>query len=223
MGIVDILFSGKSKRQRDLDKTIVRLSEILNSEEEQNKYLASIMAEEIVAAEKNEEEFPGIRLPSDVSRQILSGAAVDVIAGAAGEFGRDVRNPIPCNGPFGEWTYLSRLHVKKSGHKMFFHKIAVVDQHIDQFELVDMSGRFWDYLYMDMYHPRKSRKCPSGYEMDKRVTIPRGITSGACPDFPEGLYALIQQQSEQFLQIPIADKDVDRIDLQQARSHQHRD
>jgi hypothetical protein len=46
-------------------------------------------------------------LPEPFRSQVLGGDDCDEIIGAAGEFGRDQRNPIPVNGPLGEIIYLS--------------------------------------------------------------------------------------------------------------------
>ncbi len=146
----------------------------------------------------------------------------DELPCASGEFGRDVNNPIPCNGPIGELTYLSRLRLAGSGEKVFFHRAgsietAVSEEPVDIFEVISLSGNFYDVLYMDMYHPGKSGKQPAGYTAEDSVEELRGLTN-ASRDFPENLYTDIIDESLCVLGIPLVDEDVRQIDIQRARA-----
>ncbi len=145
----------------------------------------------------------------------------DELPGASGAFGRDAHNPIPCNGPIGELTYLSRLRLSGTGEKVFFHRAgsvgsAVSENPLDIFEVISLSGRFYDVLYMDMYHPGKSGKQPAGYIAEDSVEELRGLTN-ASRDFPENLYADILDESLCVLGIPLVDEDVRQIDIERAR------
>ncbi len=152
----------------------------------------------------------------------------DELPGASGEFGRDANNPIPCNGPIGELTYLSRLRLSGTGETVFFHRAgsiesAVSENPLDIFEVISLSGRFYDVLYMDMYHPGKSGKQPTGYTAESSVEKLRGVTN-ASRDFPENLYTDIVEESLCVLGIPLADEDARQIDMKRAREsmRQHR-
>jgi hypothetical protein len=103
-------------------------------------------------------------LPEPYRSKVLSGVACDEIAGASGEFGRDIHNPIPVNGPLGELIYLSNLRVANSQQPIMFHRLGSVGA-IDVFETVSFDAKVWDFLFFDLYHPRKSRRSPVGYQI----------------------------------------------------------
>ena len=102
---------------------------------------------------------------------------------AQGEFGRTPTNPILVNRTWGEVTYLSRL-TTADGQRMIFHRAGSVADAIDAFELVSEDGKFFDVLYVDMYHYHCSKKAPAGYTL---LEISDGITgtSENNPQFPE--------------------------------------
>lgn len=113
-----------------------------------------------------DEEFQNELLP-DVSRaSILSGTAVDTVPGASGIFGKTASNPIPVNGVLGEITYLSRLRTP-NGQRLLAHRIGTAGT-IDVYETVSFDGKNWDRIYLDLYHPRKSRLVPAGYDFVSR-------------------------------------------------------
>jgi hypothetical protein len=91
------------------------------------------------------------------------GSSADETPGTQGRFGYDVGNPIPVNGQLGELTYLSRL-VSGSGERFVFHRLGSIDT-TDVYEVVTVTGREWLILYVDMYHPRRSRKAPEGLRL----------------------------------------------------------
>jgi hypothetical protein len=150
-----------------------------------------------------------------LAAKIRAGADCDVIPGSTGSFGHVATNPIPVNGPFGELTYLSRLRVRATGSMVFFHKVRSIGA-VDEFEVVNVSGRFADRLYFDMYHPRLSRMYPDRFTLEREAVFPRGITT-TCPDFPKGLQKLIKKEAEQRLGVDVAEKESARIDIARAR------
>ena len=163
----------------------------------------------------NSPELQNKTLSPELAEKVMHGEDCDVVNGAEGRFGHDVTNPIPVNGPLGELTYLSRLRLRNTGSMVFFHKIAVKG-HIDVFELINVSGRVVDYLYVDMYHPRSSRRYPDGYTMEREAVFPRGVTTKV-DTFPAGLYKRIKEEAKQRLGVDVAEQDSGRIDLEQAR------
>src|SRR5262245_39977074 len=102
-------------------------------------------------------------LPEPFRSKVLDGAGCDEITRAAGEFGRDPRNPIPVNGPLGEVIYLSNLRLA-SAQQIMFHCLGSVGK-VAAYETVSLDGAVWDILYLDPYHPRKSRRAPIGYRI----------------------------------------------------------
>ena len=102
-------------------------------------------------------------LPEPIRSEVLKGDDCDAIAGGAGEFGRDPRNPIPVNGPLGEIIYLSNLNTS-TAKQIMFHRLGSIRQ-VDAYETVSFDGAVWDILFFDPYHPRKSRQAPIGYRI----------------------------------------------------------
>lgn len=190
MGMLNSWFGQESDRMRS-EKMYDDALELFNSPEKQNA-----------------------QLPAALRERVEQGADCDVIPGAEGEFGHEVSNPIPVNGPFGEMTYLSRLRLRATGSMVFFHKIETIGL-IDVFELVNVSGRVVDYLFLDMYHPRVSRLYPKGYTLEKEAVFPRGITT-RLDEFPKGLYKQIKKEAKSRLGVDVAERESSRIDLEQA-------
>ena len=134
---------GKSKTQKSA-------LEILNSIELQNERSASILPSEDL--DEYEQEFR------------YEMGEIDEWENATGEFGRNRNNPILVNGKIGEIAYLSRLVNAETGQRMIFHKLGyTIDDDVHIFELVSEDGKFYDILYLDMYHYHCSKKAPSGY------------------------------------------------------------
>lgn len=136
-------------------------------------------------------------------RQLMQqGGAVDENPGASGEFGRSLNNPIPVNGPSGELIYLSRL-LTDYGEKVYFHRLGSKNS-VDVYELVSQSGDFWDILYVDMYHSRKTTKAPAGYKFQNQTVLLRGIND-YYPDFPNQFFPILSNYISGIFGIHIAD------------------
>lgn len=180
---------------------------------EADKTRSEIMYDDALAlfnsADKQNETLQGA-----VRTTIMQGLDCDTLPGATGAFGHDKTNPIPVNGTFGEMTYLSRLRLRATGSLVFFHKLRN-DGHLHVFELVNVSGKFVDYLYLDPNHPRASRLYPDGYTLEKEAVFPRGVTT-TLPEFPKGLYKAIKREAEVKLGVDVAEKQSGRIDIEQA-------
>lgn len=162
----------------------------------------------------NSPELQNAALPPELRNKIEAGEDCDMVPHGTGRFGHDATNPIPVNGPMGELTYLSRLRLRDTGSMVFFHKIASRGS-IDKFELVNVSGKFVDYLYLDTYHPRTSRLYPDHYTLEKEAVFPRGVTT-LVHHFPKGLYKLIKKEAKLRLGVDVAEKESGRIDIEQA-------
>lgn len=137
--------------------------------------------------------------PSDSTRAILAGVAVDQVPGGTGEFGRDSKNPIPVNGFIGELVYISQLRTS-TGTQMLGHRLGSIDQ-VDAFELVSIDGAVWDLLYFDLYHPRKSRRLPNGYARQDSSFV--FATNERVPNFPLGLREAVSLCTKGFLGVPL--------------------
>lgn len=118
-----------------------------------------------------------------IASMINRGLDSDQLPDSKGRFGLEVTNPIPVNGPIGELAYLSKLRTSH-GERLLFHRIGSQST-VDIFEAVDFSGKEWFVLYLDMYHPRKSRLAPTGLSLSDETSQFTGFT-GNCADFPRG-------------------------------------
>lgn len=157
---------------------------LLNSIEMQNKVLAGLpyMTEEF--------------MPPFAKERYAMGE-VDEWPNAEGEFGRTPTNPILVNWTLGEVTYLSRL-LTVDNQRMIFHRVGSMEGAIDAFELVSTDGKFFDVLFLDMYHHNCSKKAPTGYTLLKILDGITG-TSENNPDFPARFQeTLFQTASDKF-------------------------
>lgn len=172
----------------------------------------------------NSPELQNQSLSGELAEKVRNGEDCDIVPGGHGRFGHDVTNPIPVNGPSGEFVYLSRLRLRRTGSMVFFHKAGRIGN-LDVFELTNVSGKFVDRLYVDMYHPRCSRRYPDGYTLEREAVFPRGVTTKLA-DFPKGLYKAIKKEAKQRLGIDVAEKESDCIDIpavQEALAHFRRE
>lgn len=149
-----------------------RALELLNSVHLQNRIIDSMpyMSEEFLA---------------DYEKERYNMGEVDEWPNAQGEFGRTPTNPILVNETWGEITYLSRL-VTADNQRMIFHRSGSTIGAIDVFELVSVDGKFYDLLFMDMYHRHCSKKAPAGYTLLETLDGITG-TSETSPYFPRYL------------------------------------
>lgn len=134
----------------------------------------------------------------------LIGEDCDEIANGRGQFGRSYNNPIPVNGVTGTCKYLGKL-LSPRGNTVFFHKLGSVrnetcEYPVDAYEVADVTGGYWDILFFDLYHPRRSNKSPLGYRLkpyDKNIgDIPPfyGVNI-YCADFPVNLRDVMERRA----------------------------
>jgi len=143
------------------------------------------------------------RLPEPYRSQVREGTDCDEIAEAVGEFGRDPRNPIPVNGPLGELIYLSNLRTADS-QQIMFHRLGSTTN-VDIYETVSLDGAIWDILFLHPFHPRKSRRAPSGYRIvtgTERNTLLLGVNDFVAA-FPDRLSDAIANMSERIFRFRI--------------------
>jgi hypothetical protein len=157
MGFLSNLF-GKKREEKASDAAWKHVLRILDDEQLQLQFVS-----------------PELRT------KLESAPACDKIANGAGPFGLTETNPIPVNGPIGQLAYLSRLETK-SGHRLLFHRIGAIG-HVDVFEAVSFDGADWSIIFLDLYHPRRSRLSPDGFRITSKVAQFSGFNN-YCPDFP---------------------------------------
>jgi hypothetical protein len=124
----------------------------------------------------SDENFQIEILPAPVKDLILSGDSYDRNPLGIGPFGFSEMNAIPVNGPIGELAYLSRLETL-FGQRIMFHRLGSMNHKnklgitrtVDVYETVSFDGKEWNILYLDFYHPRRSREYPQGFKETTQV------------------------------------------------------
>ena len=76
---------------------------------------------------------------------------------------------------------MSKLEMNQ-GERILFHRIGAVDK-VDVFEAVSFSGSQWFVIFLDMYHPRRSKLTPDGFQFTKDVAQFCGFHN-FCENFP---------------------------------------
>lgn len=139
----------------------------------------------------------GIEKP-ELAELVLSGLDCDRLPNFRGDFGHFYRNPIITNGIHGTLIYFSKLVVEETKQGIMFHRLGEINNmltgigKIDIYEVLDESGKCWDILFVDMYHPRRSNLAPNGYYL-KEYNHEYGDINNSlgsyeyCQKFPEGL------------------------------------
>ena len=149
----------------------------------------------------NDERAQNDQLPESYRAQIQGGLDCDEVSCTSGEFGRSFQNPIPVNGPIGEILYLSNLRTSDYTPIMF-HRIGSKNG-ADAFETVSLDGRVWDILFLHLYHPRKSRRAPTGYIIaQERQDLFLG-TSEFVDGFPRHIQDAARDAFQQWVGIPM--------------------
>ncbi|MGE3693345.1 MAG: hypothetical protein AB7F98_18365 [Novosphingobium sp.] len=169
----------------------------------------------------NIDEAQNAALPEELKATLFVGGGVDSIAGATGEFGRSVSNPIPVNGPIGEVTYLSAL-TTSDGRDVWAHRLGSIDR-VDIFEIVSDDGADWWLLYLTPYHTRKSRLVPKGFRFRKSPRV-RGVlaTNQHVPNFPVGLHEAIRHWCKATLGFPLVGQGLrDAVQVESFRKPAH--
>lgn len=157
MGFLSNLFGG-NKQDKALREAMAHIHRILDDEKFQLELV-----------------HPAMRL------MLESAPAYDKDPDGAGPFGYTETNPIPVNGPIGQLAYLSRLETQ-SGQRILFHRLGAIDT-VDVFEAVSFNGAEWFILFVDLYHPRRSRLTPDGFRFTSEVAQFSGFHK-FCEDFP---------------------------------------
>lgn len=129
-----------------------------------------------------EDERFQLELVHPAMKSMLESApAYDKDPNGTGSFGFIETNPIPVNGPIGQLAYLSRLETQ-SGQRILFHRLGAIST-VDVFEAVSFNGAEWFILFVDLYHPRRSRLMPEGFRFTKDVAQFSGFHK-FCENFP---------------------------------------
>lgn len=173
----------------------------------------------------NDERAQNNQLPESYRLEIQGGLDCDEISGTSGEFGRSYQNPIPVNGPIGEILYLSNLRTNNRVPIMF-HRIGSKNG-ADAFETVSLDAKIWDILFLHLYHPRKSRRSPTGYGIaqgKERQALFLG-TSEFVDGFPRHIQDAARDAFQRWVGFPMRTPELRRA-LEQgsfSRPKQHQD
>lgn len=139
----------------------------------------------------DDENFQLELVHPEMKAMLESAPAYDKDPNGSGPFGFTETNPIPVNGPIGQLAYLSRLQTQ-SGQRILFHRIGAITT-VDVFEAVAFNGAEWFILFVDLYHPRRSRLAPDGFRFTKDIAQFSGFHK-FCEKFP---YDFVEQKTSE--------------------------
>lgn len=145
-----------------------------------------------------DEQFQLEMVPPAVRTLLKSRPAYDKAPDGTGPFGFTETNPIPVNGPIGQLAYLSKLETL-TGQRVLFHRIGAID-YVDVFEAVSFDGSQWFILFVDLYHPRRSRLLPEGFKFTTEVAQFSGFHK-FCENFPYDFPEMKATQQESGLSL----------------------
>ncbi len=165
MGFLSNLFGG-NKEESAIQQALAQIRRIIEDEKFQIDLLNPVLKKTLVSAPAYDRDPKG-----------------------TGPFGLTETNPIPVNGPIGQLAYLSKLETQ-SGQRILFHRLGAMGT-VDVFEAATFSGKEWFLLFLDLYHPRRSRLTPDGFKFTKEVGQFSGFTN-FCENFP---YDFIEKTS----------------------------
>jgi len=157
MGFLSNLFGG-NKEDKELREALAQIHRILD-----------------------DETFQLELVHPEMKAMLESAPAYDKDPNGTGPFGYIETNPVPVNGPIGQLAYLSKLETQ-SGQRILFHRLGAIGT-IDVFEAVTFNGAEWFILFVDFYHPRRSRLTPGGFRFTKDVAQFSGFHK-FCENFP---------------------------------------
>jgi hypothetical protein len=133
-----------------------------------------------IARSVDDEDYQNRVLQPLVFPMLERGLACDQVPDGHGAFG-SFTNPVPVNGPFGELTYLSKLRDAK-GQRLFFQRTSS-NNGLDHFDLFAADMNDTHELWLDMYHPRRSRLAPPGLTLVNGPSHFSGFTDHT-PEWP---------------------------------------
>jgi hypothetical protein len=160
-----------------------------------------------------DENLQNESMPELIKAEIDWSKSVDTVPNSWGEFGRNLSNPIPVNGPLGEILYLSSIRLN-DGRRIAFHRLGSVNE-VDVFETVSFDGDAWSVLYVNMYYARKSKRTPEGFQFvsanEHNTSLIRG-TNHHMANFPSSIFQTAAECSKRFFAFSIADPDLKLLD-----------
>ena len=173
---------------------------------------------------------------NELAELALDGLDCDSLPNARGDFGNFFRNPIVTNGIIGTLIYFGKLVVEDTKQGIIFHRLGSINNimteigEIDIYEIVDESGQWWDILFVDMYHPRRTNKVPLGYYL-KEYDKENGDENKAlgsyknCNKFPIGMPSVLisdNNQKHQQVEETIKSWIKNKIDINPPPEHQNK-
>jgi hypothetical protein len=145
---------------------------------------------EIILALLDDEDFQNQNAAAVWRDRILSGQDIDFFVDDE-TFGLTSDNPVPVNGQFGQLTYLSRLRTK-DGQGFFFQRLGSIHT-VDEYQLLSFDGETSLNVFLDLYHPRRSRKPIEGLDLDETPSVFTGVPL-QIENFPFGIFDDFAQQ-----------------------------
>lgn len=139
---------------------------------------------EIILALLDDEDFQNQSAVPVWRDQMLSGEDIDYFVDDE-TFGLTSDNPVPVNGQFGQLTYLSRLRTK-DGQGFLFQRLGSIHT-VDEYQLLSFDGEVSLNVFLDLYHPRRSRKPIVGLWLEESPSVFTGVPIQVA-NFPFGIF-----------------------------------
>jgi len=139
---------------------------------------------EMILALLDDEDFQNQNAVGMWRDQILAGEDIDCFVDDE-SFGLTPNNPVPVNGQIGQLTYLARLRTK-DGQGFFYQRLGSINS-VDKYELLSFDGEVSLEVYLDLYHPRRSRKAIPGFILDTEPSVFTGVPMQV-ENFPFGIF-----------------------------------
>lgn len=139
---------------------------------------------EMILAFLDDEDFQNENVVGMWRDQILAGQDIDCFVDDE-TFGLTPNNPVPVNGQIGQLTYLARLRTK-DGQGFFYQRLGSINS-VDKYQLLSFDGEVSMEVYLDLYHPRRSRKAIPGLDIVSQPSVFTGVPMQV-ENFPFGIF-----------------------------------
>lgn len=137
------------------------------------------------------EEFQNMNTNLMIRDRMLAGADANDRVNLTEDYGLSLENPVFVNGPFGQQSYLSRLRTD-DGVGFLFQRLGSSGL-TDIYELISFDGRHHLQVFLNMYHPNRSRFAIPSFWLNESPTAFTGFTF-ASEDFPFNYKELVEAE-----------------------------
>jgi hypothetical protein len=136
-------------------------------------------------------EFQNSNTNLMIRDRMLAGSDANDQVKLTENYGLSLENPIFVNGPFGQQSYLSRLRTR-DGVGFLFQRLGSTGI-TDIYELISFDGKHHLQVFLNMYHPNRSRFAVHGFWLNENPNAFTGFTF-ASENFPFNYKELVEAE-----------------------------